>query len=145
SLALYFATTPQALYQTLACDSQSYASVILSASASVSCVLLSLLSAPQKQRLIAATAAAAALSALFYFYAKPCIMCGPFAVLPEDLREKWLSNVFEAIGLGKHLQGDFLNNLAFLGSLVVSAACVIAAFFFTRNDRWRWALLCGLV
>jgi hypothetical protein len=146
ALVLYFATTPQTLYQTLACDAQSYASAILAAGTGFSCLLLARFGAsrPTAQKLMAAAACAATLAAILYIYARPCF-AGPFAALPADLRENWLDQVFEAAGLGKHLQADFLNNLAFAGPLAVSVICAAAVFIFQKQDRWRWGLLSALV
>jgi hypothetical protein len=146
ALVLYFATVPQTLYQTLACDAQSYASIILAVGTGFSCLLLAGLGAyrPTAQKLMAAVACAATFAAVLYMYAKPCF-AGPFAALPEDLRKVWLDQVFEAVGLGKHLQSDFSNNLAFAGPLAVGLGCALAAFYFQKRDRWRWGLLCALV
>jgi hypothetical protein len=147
TLVLYFATTPPALYQTLVCDAQSYASTILALGAGLSCAILARFGAQLRsipQKLVAAAICSAALLTILYIYAKPCFS-GPFAALPLDLREKWLTQVFEAIGLGQHLKTDFWNNLAFAGPLAVALSCAAAAVAFQKQERWRWGLLFALV
>jgi hypothetical protein len=147
TLVLFFATTPRVLYFSVACDAQSSASTLFALGVGASCVILATLSArlnSSAQKLIAAFFCGAAMLAILYIYARPCFS-GPFAALPEDLRVKWLNEVFEAIGLGTHLKNDFLGSIAFAGPLIISLGCALAALYFQKQSRWLWGFLCALV
>jgi hypothetical protein len=147
TLALFFATTPQALYFSVVCDAQSFASTLFALGAGASCAILAILSPHLRsytQKFVAAFFCAAVTLAILYIYAKPCFS-GPFAALPEDLRVKWLNEVFEAIGLGGHLKNDLPGSIPFAGPLIVSLGCALAAFFLQKHNRWQWGLLCALV
>ena len=146
TLVFYFATAPHGLYQTPACDAQSYISTILATSAGLASLLLAHFGRHRSmaQKLALAFACAAVLAVVFYIYAKPCFS-GPLTSLPADLREKWMNHIFETVGLGKHLQSDVWNNLAFAGPLLVALGCALAAFYFQKEKRWQWGLLGALV
>lgn len=142
---LFLATIPQAQYFDVYCDAQSFASLLLAIGAGGCSLLLGALSPFLKGAFVRFLTAGLAGGGLLALLSTVAGQCGldPLSQVPADMRG-WLDSVFEAKGLILHLRENFLDVLPFAGPLLVAAACAAAAFYFHKNDRWRWGLAAGL-